>query len=259
MSSWIAVSKTAHGDLYWKPREHFHMFSNEIIAPVVPSEMGKLLADYVLGFVQENGLYRAIAILGIEQGSNLFVSEEGKWQSNYVPAAYRGFPFGLGKGEDGDHVFCIEESYLSEDNSHQRFFDEEGNLTQLTTEVLQFLQAKEQGMVSSADACKLIESFGLLKEWELVVPVSGESQGIRLEGLFCVDEEKLNSLGSDKLGELRQFGALAMCYAQLLSTAHTDQLAKRFHLKRLGAEYSKVDSDVGDLFSSDDTLNFDNI
>ena len=259
MNNWVAISKSEHGESRWKQRDHYQMFANEIIAPILPQELGKLISDYVLGFVRAGESFQAVALLGVEEGKNLYVSSEGRWLAMYVPAAYRAFPFALANGEEDNRILCIEESYLSQDSEDQRLFDEESNLAEFTQEILGFLQSREQSYISANSATKLIVENQLLKEWPLVISAAYDSSASRMEGFYSIDEEKLNNLEASTLGTLRQHGALALAYAQLLSMSQTEQISRRLEFQRNQAQPGEAVADLSELFSANDNLNFDSL
>ncbi|MEQ8313561.1 MAG: SapC family protein [Gammaproteobacteria bacterium] len=259
MPDWVAISKSQHFHSSWRRRDHFNMFSNEVVAAVLPGELGKLIAEYVLGFIQTGETFRAVAILGMEQNKNLYVSKEGKWLALYVPAVFRSFPFALAQGEDDNRILCVDKSHISEDAEDSRFFDEEGNLTEVTSEILTFLQKREQELVTADKAAQLIAEQELLKEWPLSIATGEDLLPFRVEGLFRIDEEKLNRLEAVELGELRQCGALPLAYAQLLSMSQTDQLSRRLEYQRDESGTKQDVADLGELLSADDALNFDSL
>ena len=80
-----------------------------------------------------------------------------------------------------------------------------------------------------------------------------------MEGLFRIDEEKLNRLEAVELGELRQCGALPLAYAQLLSMSQTDHLSRRLEYQRDESGTKQDVADLGELLSADDALNFDSL
>ena len=68
-------------------------------------------------------------------------------------------------------------------------------------------------------------SLELIHEQVLTLNVNNEDR--RINGIFLVDEKKLNELSDDVFLELRKNGYLAAIYAQLMSLQHTQKLVKR--------------------------------
>ena len=58
-------------------------------ALVVPSEFEQLQREYPILFRKDSdGEFQAVAVLGLDRGENLFLSE-GEWTTRYVPATLR--------------------------------------------------------------------------------------------------------------------------------------------------------------------------
>ena len=82
--------------------------------PLSASEFADAGRHYPIVFVgdETNGFHPA-ALVGLEEGSNLFVSAAGEWMPGaYVPAFARRYPFALGTtpGQDGLVVY-LDEAY----------------------------------------------------------------------------------------------------------------------------------------------------
>ena len=68
-------------------------------ALVVPSEFEQLQREYPILFHRDDdGEFQAVAILGLDRGENLFLSE-GEWRARYVPATLGRGPLFLGVGD----------------------------------------------------------------------------------------------------------------------------------------------------------------
>ena len=63
---------------------------------VIPYEFPRLLAHYPIFFIksQESGRFEPVALLGFDQGENLFFSNE-RWDVDYVPLQIMRHPFSL--------------------------------------------------------------------------------------------------------------------------------------------------------------------
>lgn len=92
----------------------------------------------------------------------------------------------------------------------------------------------------------------LIKDWSITLQRSADQQGgeqpnsgQRLEGLYCIDQEKLNSLSASKLAELRDNGGLLMAICQLLSMRNLSGLAEVANLVSTETESSEILFDDG--------------
>ena len=48
-----------------------------------------------LAFVPSDRGYSVVAVIGLQQDRNYFLNSDGYWRGNYIPAAYRPYPFVL--------------------------------------------------------------------------------------------------------------------------------------------------------------------
>jgi hypothetical protein len=69
-----------------------------------------------------------------------------------------------------------------------------------------------------------LQMHKLVKPWP--VKLKTESGETMVEGLHCIDETALNALPPDALLELRNTGALALAYCQLLSMQNLQLLGQ---------------------------------
>lgn len=259
MISWKPISKSEHADKRWRVREDYKFVMDNQIAQVLLNELPKVLPQFVLGFLKKDDGYALVAVLGIDGKRNLYVNNEGKWLGNYVPAAFRGYPFVLANDEKGDRLFCIDEDYLTDAETGKRLFEENGELAPLTQQLIDFLKECDTGSVQTQNACKTLAEAALIEPWALTVDRGESLPPVNVEGLHRINEYALQTLESDKLGVLQKAGGLHLAYAQLYSMNQVEQLTQRSEHFNKGAQSAQAIEGVGELFADNDTLNFDNL
>jgi hypothetical protein len=207
----------------------FSFAAKSNVVPLTVGEFPMAALSYPVIFAGER--YQPLAVMGIGQGTNLFVSEDGAFEVGaYIPAYIRRYPFVLANDQArGQLVVCIDRaSQLLGEDCELPFFDEKGEPTEYTNNCLQFCNDFEtEG--------RRTESFvALLKELDLfevkratMTPANpdgtpGEPQP--LAEYFAVSEEKLKALGPTKLKELIDNGAVGQIYAHLASLGGWDRL-----------------------------------
>lgn len=251
MANWIAISPslhahhrfTAHTDM-----SHTQKFS---IVPACLSELQNLLQHYVLAFVQEGEGYAPVVVLGVKPDTNLYLSADNRWKAPYIPAALRGYPFHLASKEDEERIFCVLDDFLTECGEGEPLFNEEGQLTETPAKALSFLSQYEADKQRAQNASDLLRDAGVFQPWPLAIPKQ-DGTALKINGLYRVDEQALNSLPADAFHRL-QGAPLSLSYAQLFSANQLPILAQRF------ADYTPAPSkmDVEQLFGGeDDTLKF---
>jgi len=202
---------------------------------VVPLTVGEFpLAGLSFPIIFAGERYQPLAVMGIRQGTNLFVGADGAFELGaYIPAYIRRYPFVLANDQSrGQLVVCIDRaaSMLGEDYD-LAFFNENGEPTDYTNGCIQFCNDFE-------NEGRRTESFvSLLRELDLFdvaratfTPnnpdgTPGEPQPIA--EYFAVSEAKLKALPPEKLLELVGNGAVAQIYAHMMSLTGWDRLIAR--------------------------------
>jgi hypothetical protein len=176
----------------------------------------------VLTFLLQNDAFVPHAVQGLEPGRNLFVVN-GKWVAPYTPAVYRGYPFALAKGEDDQLHLCIDmDSGLVDADGDQRFFDAAGEVAQPVKDALNFLQQIHNNRAVTGRVCAALAAEDLFQPWPLKVQTPDGERTI--DGLFRIDEARLNSLDPDALTRVQKAGGLPVAYCQLLSMGNIQTL-----------------------------------
>lgn len=255
MSSWVAISKTEHARKYWLQKDGYAFAAKQQTVPVLQAELPKLIPHYVLGFLpNQMEQYELVALLGIGRDKNLYVTQQNQWLGNYVPAVLRSFPFALHADQTGKKVLCIDIEYLSDDSTGKPLFEEGGDLSKESMQILNFISQCEYNRQATLAGCKALADAGLIEAWPIAIQRNG-ADAVNISGLYRVNEEELNKLDDQSFKRLRDTCALTIAYAQMFSSAQIEQLVQRVEL--LGKE-SPV-TGIPDIFSEQDTgtLNFD--
>lgn len=258
MNSWTVISRSEHAQSYWRQRQGFAFASEQQVAEVLLAELGALLPNYVMGFLKENGTYRLITLLGLGSERNYYVGLDNKWLCTVIPAALRGYPFTLlGNSGNEDKVLCIDQDYLTEDSNDLPLFQEDGELTPLMAETLDFLNKCDENRKLTQNACNKLAEAGLIEPWPLRLKYGDGDETSPVEGLYRIKESALNSISRTSLASLRASAALPLAYAQLFSMNQLNQLSQRAELINL--QKAQVDSkqELSGLFEDEGTLNFD--
>ena len=225
MSSIHPVTVSRHGNQRWQRYSNYAFAAQDAVCPLVAQELPRALMSLPIGFVATAEGFAPVAVLGLQAGQNLFVAPDGRWLGDYVPATYRGYPFGLANTEDGQQVLCIDEaSGLLRDGEGEPFFAEAGNPSKPLADVLDFLTQVASNRQATQRACAMLQAHGLLQPWP--IKVLGEKGEQDVTGLFRIDEAALNSLPAVAFMAVRDAGALSLAYCQLLSMQHLVQLGE---------------------------------
>ncbi len=225
--SLIPLTPDQFANARWRPMPD-SAFAREIsLAELNASEMPAAACHLPVGLVRmEDGIWTLQAVFGLQPGKNLFVAVNGSWLGGYWPLRLRLAPFALAKSEHNEQVLCINDVWWQPSElGGYPFYGEENNLAKETADLLLECQALLDNQQHTHAAVAALDEAGLLCPWNPVVAT--ESLGsVQLEGLFSINEEALNALDADALLKLRDCGALAIAYCQLISMQHLHKLAE---------------------------------
>jgi hypothetical protein len=225
MPYYQAISQSTHANLHWKRYNTYPFAAQDAVAPLVVQELPRAAMALPVAFIEQDGHFIPAAVQGLQPGQNLFVAPDGRWIGPYTPAAYRGHPFAIASTPEGQQVLCVDaDSGLISDTEGEAFFDEQGQPSQPVKDVLNFLQQVNANRELTQRLCAALQAEGLIQPWPITL--KGESGEQTVQGLYRIDEAKLNSLSSEALHRIHQAGALPLVYCQLLSMQHLQMLGK---------------------------------
>lgn len=189
-----------------------------------PTEFRRIQSSYPIFFQKDanTGKFFPLALLGFEEGENLFLTDNG-WDANYVPLMIQRHPFLIGYQEDSEAPEG-KRPVVSIDMDSPRISDTEGEpvflphggtsefLTTMTT-VLEDIQVGHQ--MNEAFINALLES-DLIESVSMEIELNDGSKR-QLLGLYTINEERLDQLDGEALGKLQELGFLLPVYMVLAS------------------------------------------
>lgn len=163
-----------------------------------------------------------LALLGLNEGVNVFFDDEGTLQEDaYVPAYVRRYPFLLAKlQKDANEMsLCFDPTIdlIGEFDDGAALF-EEGQPSEHTKNLLQFCeQFEEAGARTQAFMEELVKA-DLLMEGEVAIQqIDKPDQPYIYRGFKMVNQEKLRALEPDLVKQWNEIGLLPLIYAHLFS------------------------------------------
>lgn len=223
----VPLSKEQHAQTKINNSNAFAHIDGEHLLPVVVHEFVVAGAEFPIVFIKANDKLQPVALLGLAAKQNLFL-QNNQWQALYVPRAVRNYPLVLVKDQaDSDRLLVAldEASERVSQAEGNALFNEDGTESEfLTARKQQMADYIDMGMVTRNFVEKL-QSLDLIKEQVLTLNIKGEER--RINGIFLIDETKLNELTDEQFLELRKSGYLTAIFAQLMSLQHTQKLVKK--------------------------------
>ncbi|KFG89620.1 SapC-like protein [Sphingobium herbicidovorans NBRC 16415] len=162
-----------------------------------------------------------LALMGLNEGVNTFLDDEGKLRGPaYVPAYVRRYPWMLAKlRPDSDELsLCFDPTSeaVGEFDEGQPLF-EDSKPSELTQGVLKFCEDFEQAAARTGQFMKDLKELDLLMDGEVAIQVPGNDQPFVYRGFRMVNEEKLRDMRGDQLRKISQNGMLPLIHAHLFS------------------------------------------
>ncbi|CDM22504.1 SapC family protein [Castellaniella defragrans] len=249
MPEFEAITPASHGGKTWRASPGYAFAAHDAVAALVMPEIPRACLYLPLAFAQVDDQYAPVAVQGLAPGQNLLVDAGGRWRADYIPAAYRAYPFALAQAPDGQQVLCFDRaSGLLQDGpggDGQSFFDADGQPAERITQILQFLTQVQAGRAATRQACDALRQHGLIAPWPVRIQNDAGAQDV--QGLFRIDEQALNELPADALGAVRDAGALALAYCQLLSMQHLQRLGALAREHAIQQTSAAMRTPTGDL------------
>jgi len=214
------LSSSQHADFVLRRVEGARFLANTHAVPLTVEEFGLAQRFYPIVFsVGPNPV--PLALMGLNEGVNMFVDAEGKLTGEtYMPAYVRRYPFMLARLQQNSEELslCFDptaEAVAAEGEGDRLFVD--GQPSDATRGILGFCEQFEQAGQRTAAFMKELADLKLLIDGEVAIQPEGAPQPFVYRGFQMVSEEKLRELRGDQARKLIQNGLLALVYAHLFS------------------------------------------
>ena len=214
------LSSSAHGA--WKARrmESAPFLAQTHAVPLTVEEFALAQRHFPIVFsVGDNPV--PLALMGLNEGVNVFVDEEGKLTSDvYVPAYVRRYPFMLARlRPDVDELsLCFDptaDAVGAFEEGEALFEDDQPSET--TKQILGFCENFEQAGMQTGAFMKELADNKLLIDGEVSIQPEGSAQPFIYRGFQMISEDALKNLRGDVARKMIQSGLLPLIYAHLFS------------------------------------------
>lgn len=222
------LSKEEHSDLGLSMSDAPYAFASNIRGvPIVSNEIQSIQKHYPVVFSDlENPTL--IAVVGIVEEQNLFVDDNGNWDStSYIPSYIRSHPFALAVNETDDYVVIVDESSNAISNKPEMpFFDADGEINpeiQARIDLSGHFRAQQ---VRTQEFCATVRDLDLLGAQRVNQTLSDGTES-KIVDYVTIDTNKLHGLDKDTLQRLHQDGSLAAIFAMAFSLENWNWLIHR--------------------------------
>ena len=212
--------------------EPFGFLRTAHAVPVTVTEFGMASAAYPIIFVGDD--YTPVAVMGVRQGENLFVRDDGQTEPDfYVPAFVRRYPFVFANDQQGDRLLlCIDRDAPMVTNQPDVPLFENGQPSAFTQNAIEFCKEFERQRRSTTEFAAIVKRLGLFEQKSVAFQprdAQGNPQGEqqKIADYWAIDENKLNDLSDEQFKELRTNGALGAIYAHMISLLNWQRVIQR--------------------------------
>ena len=222
------VSTQRHGNWCVEAGSKYEFARQVNSVPLATVEIPHAAREYTIVFAGTDEV-QPIVLLGVGAQENLYVTEDGGWDAEYIPAFVRRYPFVFSKNTEEDKfTLCIDESWdgCNQEGRGKPLFDDKGERSPYMQEMIGFVTEYQRQFQRTQQFCQKLKELELLEtnQMNFTLP-GGEKQS--LGGFMIVSRDKLNALPAETLSELAQSGALELTYTHLQSVNNMSLVLKR--------------------------------
>ena len=216
----VPLSSVDHADFRARPLDSAEFLVGQHAIPLTSDEFVSACRFFPIVFSAGDNPV-PLALMGLNEGINTFVDDEGKLVNPvYVPAYIRRYPFLLAKLQPN-----TEELSLCFDPTSGALgkFDEgdvlfvDGQPSDQVKAVLEFCKNFEEAGQRTGMFMEELKKADLLMDGEVSIQQEGHDKPYVYRGFQMVDENKLRELRGDVLRKLMQNGILGLIFAHLFS------------------------------------------
>lgn len=222
--NYIPLDKNKHKDMRVKLSNEFAHAKDTHMAAASLREYAQLASCMPIIFVTDpkSEMTHSVAMLGIEQGVNLFM-KESKWSGHVVPLNIQRYPFDVRPDGDKLGVFIDESSALVGEEGEPLFAEDAPS---------PFLENRQKLLSELANSEMATRDFiKKLQELELLDPIVIRAQYVNgqqrnINGMQTISEKRLQELDAETIADLHKTGFLGAIYAVLMSLGQLNRLVQ---------------------------------
>lgn len=222
--NYIPLDKNKHKDLHVKLNGDFAHAKDTHLAAASLREYAQIASCMPIIFIKDpkSETTHSVAMLGIEQGVNLFM-QDGKWSGHVVPMNIQRYPFDVRPDGDKLGIYIDENSDLVGKEGEPLFAEDAPspfleNRQKLLSELANSEMATRDFVKKLADL-DLLDSIVIRAQY-----ANGQQRNIN--GMQTISEKRLQALDADTIADLHKSGYLGAIYAVMLSLGQLNRLVQ---------------------------------
>ncbi len=221
MASPVALQNDKHAKLKITESGDYSRYKDQHLVPIITQDFFALCAEFPIVFVKDStgDKFVPVAIMGLREGENLYCQTE-EWKAQVVPVRFNNAPFSVMRyDEAGDKLVVLidEESPMLSETEGTPLFKEDGGKTEYLEKKIEGLVNIAQQTMQTEEICKMFKEKDLLSTQQVQLRHRADSPQYNIDGVYTIDEMKLNGLSDEEYLEFRKQGTIPMIYAHLSS------------------------------------------
>ncbi|WP_297731159.1 SapC family protein [uncultured Maricaulis sp.] len=208
----------------------FNFLKEWHFVPAISAEFAFACGSYPIIFLGEKKM--PVLVMGLRQGSNLFVTEDGQFDNeHYIPAYVRRYPFvSAANPNDQPSTVCVDldADFVVSENPERPFFDANGEPTDYTQQAIDFVSAFENDAKTTEAFVERLIALDLLEKKDVKVSNPQDPDNpVTVAEYFGVSSEKFDALPADKLKEMQTNGDLGAIVSHIISLQRWERILRR--------------------------------
>jgi hypothetical protein len=221
MSNIVLLNRQEHRGLCVQAGAAARFGDNQRFVPVILGEFPHLAAHYPVLLTKDsnNGSFFLGAMLGFDEGENLFLDEKG--METYRPLNLQRGPFFTA---GGDLAIDLDSPRIGAGG--RPLFTEEGEPSQYLQSIMALFRDLSRGLEQSKAFVEKLASLKLLEPVDINLSFDDGSRRT-LTGLYTIGQEALRRLPDETVLEFFRNGYLQLIYLMLASLKQVPVLAQK--------------------------------
>jgi hypothetical protein len=230
-NSVVALDRQAHARLKVRAPDNYAFTANASLVPLLTAEFAPIAREYPIVFMSDEGKHVVpVALIGMPQGKNVFLSAGGLWEARYVPAYVRRYPFVFVETSPEQFTVCIDpSSKLLDEQTGTPLFEASGEPSATLQDTIKRLGEYQRVANLTRSFMERLSAANLLMEANAKADLV-DGRSFTWRGFWIVDEARFRELPEDTLKDWFKTGELGLIYAHLLSLGNLSDLLRRHTL-----------------------------
>ena len=221
MASPVALQNDKHRNLKITESGDYARYKDQHLIPIIGPDFFTLGAEFPVVFVKDGSgeQFVPVAIMGLREGQNLYCQTE-EWKAQVVPVRFGNAPFSIVRVDaEGDQLAVLidEDSPMLSETEGTPLFKEDGERSEYLEQKVEYLIKTAQQIVQTEGICKIFKEKDLLATQQLQLQHRQDSPRYNIDGVYTIDEQKLNALSDEDFLDLHKKGIIPLIYAHLSS------------------------------------------